>query len=696
MKEFFMKSKKGLLVLCCLLVFTFVCMIFADQIQKSWGKVEVKTETMEIECDPYPGLEGEAESVLVKMCYKIYKPKSATKDNKAPAVLLLHGYQNDKETCDAYSIELSKRGYVVLAIDEFGHGKTSLGFKGRGFVNHKVTVNYGNEDEMGSKTFKKTGGPERYRIMMNFSNLSFFFDKYSKDEDGNILRDSSMGGIAAYAWLSDLEYVDETKMAISGHSMGTWAGWTVAAAYGLDPLIYPKALILQCGELFRMGLTSAPYDQTKVHFGNVMLLQAKWDEFSYFRDYEKVVSDDLLTSDLRQEFLGTYITHETPEWNKVFGNFNLGTAREIVLLYTNHRLTTHNKKGLTYALNFLARSFGEADYDIYTVGKTTFSFGIKEILVLLATLSALASVVACIMIIKNVPFFAPVFEGLNHERDESIKKGWKWWKAAILTMLIAGIFYPFATQLGHGLFPLPEAIFRMSIGNGFFVWYLLLILTMLGFMIIPRLINKKKGLPNPDFYDYGLARLEHKDKFDWVLLGKAALVALIGCMWMYLQVVIIELLFQLDFRYIWPFFKGFTGARFLQFLVYIPIFIVFYVLNNSKIFPAMRVEATLEPGFKNFMNCWWRYALLMSGGIILIILIEYIPFFMNIGPGADLLFGSTFGGPFMSLLIVFFPQVIIFSLICTYLYRKTGSVYVGAITVAILACWIVTGGSAMM
>ena len=62
MKEFFMKSKKALIVLCCLLVFTFVCMIFADQIQKSWGKVEVKTETMEIECDPYPGHEGEAES----------------------------------------------------------------------------------------------------------------------------------------------------------------------------------------------------------------------------------------------------------------------------------------------------------------------------------------------------------------------------------------------------------------------------------------------------------------------------------------------------------------------------------------------------------------------------------------------------------------------------------------------------------
>ena len=88
--------------------------------------------------------------------------------------------------------------------------------------------------------------------------------------------------------------------------------------------------------------------------------------------------------------------------------------------------------------------------------------------------------------------------------------------------------------------------------------------------------------------------------------------------------------------------------------------------------------------------------MLMAGGILLIILLEYIPFFAGIGPGADLLFGSTFGGPFMSLLILFFPQVLVFSLICTYIYRRTGSVWVGAFTVASLACWIVTGGSSML
>ena len=85
----------------------------------------------------------------------------------------------------------------------------------------------------------------------------------------------------------------------------------------------------------------------------------------------------------------------------------------------------------------------------------------------------------------------------------------------------------------------------------------------------------------------------------------------------------------------------------------------------------------------------------MAGGIVLLCFLEYIPFFMEIGPGADVLFGSTFGGPFMSLLIVFLPQVLVFSLIATYCYRKTGNIYVGASIIAMMACWVVTGGSAL-
>ena len=179
-------------------------------------------------------------------------------------------------------------------------------------------------------------------------------------------------------------------------------------------------------------------------------------------------------------------------------------------------------------------------------------------------------------------------------------------------------------------------------------------------------------------------------------LGRCALLVLCMLAYLYVLLLICEKAFLLDFRFICPFFKTFDAARFGQFCVYLPVFALFFILNNSKIMASARCKATYQPGFKGFLGCWWRNALMMVGGILIIVLIEYIPFFMNIAPGADLLFGSTFGGPFMSLLILFVPQVLVFSVLCTYTYRRTGSVYVGALTAASLACWIVTGGSSIL
>lgn len=47
-------------------------------------------------------------------------------------------------------------------------------------------------------------------------------------------------------------------------------------------------------------------------------------------------------------------------------------------------------------------------------------------------------------------------------------------------------------------------------------------------------------------------------------------------------------------------------------------------------------------------------------------------------------------------MIVFAPQILVFSVLCTIAYRRTGNVYIGAMNVAAMACWIITGGSAIL
>jgi len=86
----------------------------------------------------------------------------------------------------------------------------------------------------------------------------------------------------------------------------------------------------------------------------------------------------------------------------------------------------------------------------------------------------------------------------------------------------------------------------------------------------------------------------------------------------------------------------------------------------------------------------------MIGGLLLVCLIEYIPYFSGIGPGMDILFTSTFGGPFISFLIVIIPQFILLFFLSTFAFRKTGRVYVGSVLLAILGAWAVTAGSSML
>ena len=657
---------RPLALLLALVMAAFGCMCIAHGIQTDHGSITVTT--------------GEILTDVGGLTYKLYIPDNATAQTPAPGVLLLHGYQNDAETCAAYSIELARRGVVVMSLDEYGHGGSSAGLLNRGYVNQRSKVNFG-EDSVEAGTWVEAGGSQRYRLLMNFSNLSFFHDRYTVDSAGNEITDSSCGGVAAYGVLAAMEFVDESRLGLSGHSMGTWSSWSVAAAYS-GTEIAPKATVLQCGELFR----ESAYDAEAISFNNVLLLQSKYDEFSYFRDYKPFLTDEVLHSDLRAEFLGC--DNADAAWDTTFGSFADGSARRMELLETNHRLATHDSAGLAVALSWFDQAFGlEKQLD-----HTDQVYMTKELLVFTAMLLMICAMLPLMELLLQTKFFSGVVQSLP-SANGILPRG-KWWKNAAITMFLAGATYPFMTQLGHALFPFPESIFRMTIGDGFLCWYLLLI----GIMAVTTWlkVRKDKKQGGADWHGLGLAAADAPGKISFALCGKGALLALSMLALMYAAVVLCQALFLLDFRFIWPFFKGFSLERFGQFLLYVPFFALFFLLNNSKIFAGMRTQATYAPGAKGFLATWWRSALLMIGGVLVIVLIEYIPFFMGIGPGADLLFSSTFGGPFMSILIVFVPQVLVFSLLCTYIYRRTGNVYTGAFTVAAMAAWIITGGSAIL
>jgi len=83
--------------------------LLAFAIQTDFGKVKVSDVRFVGESD-------------MKTNALLYVPKTATAQKPAPGVLCIHGYLNNSGTQDGFAIEFARRGYVVLAIDQPGHG----------------------------------------------------------------------------------------------------------------------------------------------------------------------------------------------------------------------------------------------------------------------------------------------------------------------------------------------------------------------------------------------------------------------------------------------------------------------------------------------------------------------------------------------------------------------------------------------
>ena len=94
-------------------IFALIALIAAwtgNRIERDFGRIDVNTITFMTE-------------EMQPMVAKLYRPKTATAAQPAPGLLALHGYQSDKEATNTFgALELARRGYVVLAIDHFGHG----------------------------------------------------------------------------------------------------------------------------------------------------------------------------------------------------------------------------------------------------------------------------------------------------------------------------------------------------------------------------------------------------------------------------------------------------------------------------------------------------------------------------------------------------------------------------------------------
>ena len=107
-----MKSKAKLVVVIALIL-CIISSVGAHVFQTNFGTVE------------YYDLKIEAASGHT-LDALLLVPETASKSNKAPAIVVSHGWYNNREMQDLNYVEYARRGYVVLAISMYGHGDSEV------------------------------------------------------------------------------------------------------------------------------------------------------------------------------------------------------------------------------------------------------------------------------------------------------------------------------------------------------------------------------------------------------------------------------------------------------------------------------------------------------------------------------------------------------------------------------------------
>ena len=175
-------------------------------------------------------------------------PKTATPDNPAPAIVTSHGYLNTKEMADANYVELARRGFVVLSIDQPDHGDS------------EVTPD-------------------------------FFI----------LAPDGVYQGVLA---LSRMPFVDSSRIGVTGHSMGSWSVNAAVQADNLNETPLIASVLIHCNDpLYQddYGGYANPYGSR-----DVAVISAVYDEFfgtSVDADGETLYSPYFMQSATAQAFL---------------------------------------------------------------------------------------------------------------------------------------------------------------------------------------------------------------------------------------------------------------------------------------------------------------------------------------------------------------------------------------------------------
>lgn len=540
----------GRLLVACLLVVGLASFL-ASRIQSSWGRVQVVDLKI-------PTQNGQW------LAADLFRPRTATSETPAPLVIVVPGFQRSKETLANISLELARRGIVVIAIDPYAQGSSS------------------------SSTSPQSATTEGYGL--------FAVVNYAANTD-------------------NLNYIDRTRIGATGHSAGGNAALQAASYFGKEAAklgrpsklhsVFVSGYVLSLTERILQGVRS-----------NVGVSYALYDEGAYRNELK---NGDMRTAPEALRLINLAREPGSPAVAEVaidryYGDAAARTLRVVHNERVVHPFQPYSVTATANQLEFFAKVFdlpgGPSARDQV--------WYLKEILTLVSLVAAFVALVPLAqLLLAHVPYFQALVHPLPPPQPALQGRGrlffWGFFWAGAL---IACFSYIPMTELSQVLFAAASGreqtwFFPQRMNNGVMLWAIFngivgFVLFYLGY----RWHGRKNGA-TPAMWGAATSGLE---------LRRTGVLALTVAAAFFLLLFTVYYFFHVDYRFVFLGVRVFQPVLLVLLLMYAPAFFPFFLSNSLRVNGAMRVAG--QPEWKSMLVA----GIANSFGLFLIVLVQYVTF----------------------------------------------------------------------
>lgn len=673
--EHFKKHKRSWIMLAIAMVAILVSSFFGSLIQSRGWSIKVSDLRDETNTGAYYDATGnEVDGVTIKgrvVSGILYMPKDASEDNKLPAIVLTHGYLNNRELQLPNAVELARRGFIVLAIDREGHG------------------NYENENDTGA-------------LM------------------------ATNGMYDSVKYLYNLPEVDKDRIGITGHSMG---GYTTAMtlytdsvyagmAGGLDGLLAAQKNGTNLGLVsagLMQGWSTYIFSDPDVDVG---MLKARDDEFFFTstdvngnpticRQYLQSVGAAGFVGDESYKTTGVidikdggiYVGGKLVETTQ--GTAVEGAFRVVYEAPEIHPLNHFSVESTGNVVDFFYNAFGTPNGH-KTIKSTNQVWVLKEIMATIGWVGIIFMIFPLVNLLLTLPVFAElkkrrietaegtiVYEDVDPEVEKKgkyklhgLRRHLSLWIPAVACTLFSGFsIAPIQKWAGSVIEQTPY--FPQDTTGWVALWAICCGLFALVVVLLTNVVNRVI-----DHFVYKKEPVQSNEVLDAARIGsvgrmiKTVVLAATVVVAMYLVLFINWAIWKVDFRF-WTFaMKVFDVEIMLPTILrYAGLFGIFYICNGI-------CNATYR--FENLPE-WATIAINAAFNVIgigLVFAIQYGKFCTT----------GVMWKPDMNLsYIVLFPIIpvlICATIISRVLYKKTGNIWLGTLINTLLWTAVTVSGTA--